>query len=149
MNLLQRAAAALTLCGAAGVSTPAQAERLLFDDLGGRPGLVALMDEFMVRLLADPRMAPHFRPANQTRVKEQLVEQVCELSGGPCTYRGADMKTAHENLLITRADFLALVEVLQDAMSARQVPFAVQNRLLARLAPMSRDVVTPHAERQP
>lgn len=141
--------AGLALAAALSVPGPVRAEPLLFDALGGRAGLVALMDEFMVRLLADPRMAPHFRPANQARVKEQLVEQICEVSGGPCAYKGADMKTAHENLLVTRADFLALVEVLQDAMSARDVPFAVQNRLLARLAPMARDVITPHAERQP
>jgi hemoglobin len=52
------------------------------------------------------------------------------------------MADAHAHLGITRADFNALVEHLQDAMDAARVPFATQNRLLARLAFSHRDIVT-------
>lgn len=114
----------------------------LFQDFGGKPGLVKLMDDFMTRLLADPRMAPHFKDTNQKQIKEQLVEQLCQVAGGPCVYKGADMKTAHANLDITKGDFNALVEVLQQSMAAQGIPFGAQNRMLARLAPMHRDVIT-------
>ena len=114
----------------------------LFDTFGGKAGLAQLMDDFMVRLLADPRTAPHFKPANQERVKEQLVDQFCVAMGGPCVYKGADMKSAHANLDITKGDFNALVEVLQQAMDARGIAFGAQNQLLALLAPLHRDVIT-------
>jgi hemoglobin len=114
----------------------------LYQTFGAKPGLVKLMDDFMVRLLADPRTGPHFKPANQQRVKEQLVEQFCSVMGGPCVYKGADMKSAHGNLDITKSDFNALVEVLQLSMDAQGIAFGEQNKLLAKLAPMHRDVIT-------
>jgi hemoglobin len=93
-------------------------------------------------LLADPRTGPHFKPADQKHVKEQLVDQFCKVTGGPCEYKGADMKSAHSNLDITKADFNALVEVLQLSMDAQGIAFSEQNKLLAKLAPMHRDVIT-------
>ncbi len=97
----------------------------------------------MVRLLADPRTGPHFKPANQQRVKEQLVDQFCALGGGPCEYKGADMKSSHSNLDIKKSDFNALVEVLQQSMDAKGIAFTRQNQMLALLAPMNRDIITP------
>lgn len=123
-------------------SAPAMASSALFETFGGKAGLVKLMDDFMVRLLADPRTGPHFKPANQQRVKEQLVDQLCFVMGGPCVYKGADMKSAHANLDITKGDFNALVEVLQQTMDAQGIAFTAQNQLLAKLAPMHRDVIT-------
>ncbi len=114
----------------------------LYKAFGEKAGLVTLMDDFMVRLLADPRTGPHFKPANQQRVKEQLVDQLCSLAGGPCMYKGADMKSAHANLDIKKSDFHALVEVLQQSMDAKGIPFRTQNQMLALLAPMHRDTIT-------
>lgn len=114
----------------------------LYKKLGEKPGLVRLMDDFMVRLLADTRTGPHFKPTNQQNIKTQLVEQFCVVAGGPCVYKGADMKSAHSSLDISKSDFNALVEVLQLSMDAQSIPFGTQNQLLARLAPMSRDVIT-------
>lgn len=115
----------------------------LYKAFGEKAGLVALMDDFMTRLLADPRTGPHFKPANQQRVKEQLVDQLCALGGGPCVYKGADMKSSHSNLEIKKSDFHALVEVLQVSMDAKGIPFRKQNEMLALLAPMNRDIITP------
>ena len=115
----------------------------LYKAFGEKAGLVALMDDFMVRLLADPRTGPHFQPANQQRIKEQLVDQLCALGGGPCVYKGADMKSSHANLEIKKSDFHALVEVLQTSMDAKGISFRKQNEMLALLAPMNRDIITP------
>lgn len=114
----------------------------LYKALGEKPGLVKLMDNFMPRLLADARTGPFFKPVDQKRVKEQLVEQICQVAGGPCDYQGKDMKTAHMDMHITKADFNALVEALQAAMDAQGIAFATQNQLLARLAPMHRAIVS-------
>src|SRR5687767_12196454 len=105
----------------------------LYQQLGGQAGLVKLMDDFMVRLLADKRMQPFFKDVDQAHVKAQLVAQFCEVSGGPCKLKGPDMKHVHEGFDIDRAAFNALVEVLQHAMDAQGIPFGTQNRLLAQL----------------
>ena len=142
-SLVLAAAALLTMPAfAQTASAPAATSSALYDTFGGKPGLVKLMDDFMVRLLADPRTGPHFKPANQQRVKDQLVDQFCVVLGGPCVYKGADMKSSHANLDITKGDFNALVEVLQQAMDAQDIAFGAQNQLLAALAPLHRDVIT-------
>ena len=135
------ASTVLTAGAALAQNTPKNDQ--LYQAFGEKAGLVTLMDDFMIRLLADPRTGPHFAPANQQQVKEQLVEQFCDLSGGPCKYKGADMKTAHAELDIKKSDFHALVEVLQLAMDARGIAFRRQNEMLALLAPMHRDIITP------
>lgn len=142
-NLLALAFAASSLLVAgASLAQTAPPNDQLYRAFGEKAGLVALMDDFMVRLLADPRTGPHFKPANQQRVKEQLVDQLCVLAGGPCVYKGADMKSAHANLDIKKSDFNALVEVLQQSMDAKGIPFRTQNQMLALLAPMHRDTIT-------
>jgi hemoglobin len=114
----------------------------LYHALGGKPGITALMDDFVDRLRVDPRIGRMFDKTKPAILKEQLRDQVCQLSGGPCRYEGDTMKAAHADLGIRKADFNALVEVLQVAMDARQIPFREQNRLLALLAPMHRDIIT-------
>lgn len=140
MNRTLRILCLALACSAASAG-PARADDTLYRQLGGQPGLVKLMDDFMTRLLADPRMHPFFKDVDHAHVKAQLVAQVCEVSGGPCKLKGPDMKRAHEGMDITKRDFNALVEVLQDSMAAQGIAFSTQNRLLARLAPMHRDIV--------
>ena len=114
----------------------------LYIALGEKTGLVKLMDDFVPRLQADPRLADAFKNANVSNLKSQLVDQICQVSGGPCEYKGPDMKVTHSNMDITKTDFNALVEVLQKSMDAQGIAFSSQNQLLARLAPMHRDVIT-------
>lgn len=150
-KILISLAPALVLAASVCMAVPAAAQAAaapmatssaLFETFGGKAGLVKLMDHFMVGLLADARTGPHFKPANQQRIKEQLIDQFCVVMGGPCVYKGADMKSSHAAMDITKSDFNALVEVLQGSMDAQGIPFGAQNQLLAKLAPMHRDVIT-------
>ena len=128
---------------APGTMDPAPADPALkpvFEQFGGLKGLTALMDDFMVGLLADARLKVFFENADQARIKAHLVEQFCVILGGPCSYSGRDMKTTHEGLNIDRQQFNALVEDLQIAMNRRGIPFRAQNQLLAKLAPMHREI---------
>ena len=122
-------------------TTLAPADDALYQQLGAQPGLVKLIDDFMVRLLADPRMNPFFKDVDQAHVKAELVTQFCEVSGGPCRRKGPDMKQAHAGMDINKNNFNALVEVLQQAMEAQGIAFTTQNKLLAQLAPMHRDII--------
>ena len=124
-----------------GLALPASADDALYRALGAQQGLAKLMDDLMPRLLSDPRLAPYFKDVNQEHLKAELATQFCEVSGGPCKRRGPDMKRVHEGFDIDRASFNALVEVLQQAMDAQGIAYADQNRLLAQLAPMHRDIV--------
>ncbi|MDO9482901.1 MAG: group 1 truncated hemoglobin [Hydrogenophaga sp.] len=113
----------------------------LYQALGEQAGIRALMDDFVVRLKADPRIGEQFKDTEGDHLARQLTDQVCQLAGGPCVYKGPDMKEAHANMDVTRSHFNALVEVLQTSMNARGMAFTRQNQLLALLAPMHRDVV--------
>lgn len=144
MSAEEKVAVPATATAADMASTaPAFPELLpVFKQFGEEPGLVKLMDVFMDRMLADPRMRPFFENSDQAKVKKHLVEQFCVILGGGCTYSGRDMKVTHAELGIDRADFNALVEDLQWAMNKQGVPFRAQNKLLAKLAPMHRDIET-------
>ena len=122
----------------------APADDALFRALGGRPGIAAIVGDFVPRLVADPRMGEFFKKTKQAHLEEMLAQQFCVVSGGGCTYTGLPMAQAHHDMDISKGDFNALVEVLQASMDAQHVPFATQNRLLARLAPMHREIVNVH-----
>jgi hemoglobin len=123
---------------------PVPADDALFRALGGQAGIDAIVADFVPRLVVDPRLGEFFKKADQAHLAQMLAQQFCVVSGGGCTYTGLPMKTAHRDMDIAKGDFNALVEALQAAMDARHVPFSTQNRLLARLAPMHRDIVNVH-----
>ncbi len=135
-------AAASALIGATAVAGAAPADDELYQALGGEEGVRRLTAELVQRVYADDRISPLFKETNPKFLAEQLRKQFCELSGGPCRYDGETMAKSHATLGITKADFHALVEDLQLAMAAQDIPFRTQNRLLALLAPMHRDIVT-------
>ena len=128
----------------AAAGAPAPADDALFRALGGQAGIDRIVGDFVPRLKADPRTGEFFKKTDLDHLKLMLAQQFCVVSGGACVYTGLPMKKAHENIDVSKSDFNALVEVLQASMSARDVPFATQNQLLARLAPMHRDIVNMH-----
>jgi hemoglobin len=113
----------------------------LFGIFGGRAGIDRIVADLIRRSEADPRIADIFKAHDMVRLRRTLGEQLCYLLGGGCAYTGRTMKQSHTDLGIQTADMNALVENLQAAMRAEGVPFWAQNRLLAKLAPMRRDVV--------
>ncbi|WP_250536232.1 group 1 truncated hemoglobin [Caballeronia sp. AZ10_KS36] len=133
--------AALAVCAFAALSNAAHAaDDTLYRQFGEQAGLTRIVDDLYDNVLADPRTAPYFENAPIKRIKTKLVEQFCVLLGGPCEYTGRPMRRTHEGQNIDRAAFDALVEDLQAAMDKNGVPFRAQNKLLAKLAPMYRDV---------
>lgn len=114
----------------------------LYKAFGEKAGLTVLMDDFVQRLVAEPRTQSFFKNTDLSRLKTQLTDQLCMLSGGPCKYTGRDMKSAHIGMAVGKSEFNALVEVLQEAMDAKNIAFTDQNRMLALLASMHRDIIT-------
>jgi hemoglobin len=122
--------------------TGARAEDTLYRDLGGRAGIAKIANRTIDFSLADDRIKHAFDDSNIERIRLMLSDQLCEVAGGPCVYKGHSMTEAHRGLHLHDRDFNAIVEDLQKAMDEAAIPFPVQNRLVARLAPMEHQVVT-------
>jgi len=114
---------------------------LLYDRLGGKDSISAVVDDFVGRCAADGRINQKFGRTDIPRLKKMLVDQVCEATGGPCTYTGRDMKETHRGMSVTVGEFGALVEDLVVTLNHFNVPQAEQNELIGALAPMKADIV--------
>ncbi|MDO9619066.1 MAG: group 1 truncated hemoglobin [Pseudomonas sp.] len=128
------------------LSLAACAQRAPTDDslyraLGEQAGITRIVEGMLLNIARDPRIVRHFENIDIVRLRDKLVEQVCVEAGGPCTYTGDSMEDSHKGQNLTPSDFNALVENLQDAMVAEGIAAPVQNRLLARLAPMRGQVI--------
>jgi hemoglobin len=131
----------MKLRGGIVVSELALAQEDLYNtQFGGKQGMARITHEMMVGVLADPRIKDFFEKTDIERLEFLLAEQFCELVGGPCKYSGRDMKTVHRDFNINTAHFNFLAEHLQVAMEKNGVPNWAQNKLIAKLAPMHRDV---------
>lgn len=114
----------------------------LYQSLGGKTGISTFVNSFVAIVLDDVRINKAFKETDTERLTSLLTEQFCELSGGPCKYSGRSMAEAHKDMQATNAHFNALAEDLQIAMEKHEVPSSVQNKLIAKLAPMQRPIVT-------
>ena len=108
---------------------------------GGYEGLGKITHDFVERVQKNPRIGRFFKDADIERLEAMLTDQFCDVLGGGCKYSGKTMTDVHKNMKVSSADFNALAEDLQDALIAANVPTAQQNKLIAKLAPMHRDVV--------
>lgn len=113
----------------------------LYDRLGGKPAITAVVDDFVARVAADSRINGKFANADIPRLKMLLVEQICQASGGPCTYTGRSMKATHAGMGISSGDFDALVGDLVATLNKFKVPEREKNELLGALGPMKGDIV--------
>ena len=116
-------------------------EAQLYRELGGQGGITAIVDAFLYELSEDHDVLPLFANTDIERFREKFIEQLCEVSGGPCRYSGDTMRETHRDMRVTRAQFNSVVEDLIRAMEHERVPVAAQNRLLKRLAAMYDDIV--------
>jgi hemoglobin len=107
-----------------------------------KDGIGRIVDDFVVRITTDPRIGQRFQGANLDHLRTELKAQFCYILGGPCTYEGKDMKSAHASMGLQNRDFNDLAEDLQKAMDKEGVSFQAQNQLVAKLAPMQRAIVT-------
>ena len=121
---------------AAPVRTPG-----LYTRLGGLSAIRAVVDTMLGRVAADDRINSFFRGVNMDTLRLHLVEQICEETGGPCTYRGRPMADAHRGMALTNAHFDALVENLGQSLYVHRVPPRERTELLTAMGRMRGDIV--------
>src|SRR5712692_5499435 len=124
----------------------AQGMKSVYSRLGGKKAITAVVDEFVNNCAGDARINKFFAdtakdPKRLAKFKGNLVDQICQTSGGPCKYRGKDMKTAHKGMGITDADFGALVEDLVKALDKFNVGATEKNELLGALGGLKDQIV--------
>jgi len=123
----------------------AQEKKSLYDRLGGANGIAKVVDDLIDIVAKDPKIRPvhkkHFMEGDIAGLKKKLRDQIGEATGGPEKYKGKDMKTAHQGMGITDADFDALVGCLTRALDKNGVRAADRDELLKMLAPLRKEVV--------
>lgn len=136
--LLILASLVLTGCQTTGNSDRTDPE--LYEQLGKRTGIADIVEDLLYLIVDDDRINEHFAGVDIEQFHTNLTDQLCSLSGGPCTYTGREMRASHADMNITDTEFNALAENLILAMEQNGVPTGAQNRLIERLVPMYPDI---------
>ena len=143
--LLLHATLALLACiGLAGCTAPASQTApppSLYERLGGRPALEALVDDAIRNLSVDPRINRRFQAADAGHLKNNLVDLLCQRAGGPCVYRGRNMADVHDGMQIRDDEFDALLEDIARAFDQHKVPAPERREALAALEQMRNAIV--------
>ena len=113
----------------------------LFDRLGGKPAITAVVTDFRKRVEKDARINSKFARTDIPRLDAMLIDQVCEATGGPCRYTGRGMRDAHQGMKVTAGEFDALVGDLVATLNTFKVPKAEQDELLGIRGPLKTEIV--------
>jgi hemoglobin len=133
----------LTCTSATGAQAQTQ-EKSLYQRLGGYDAIAAVVDDFVGKLIQDPqfsRFFAGFSVDSKKRIRQHIVDQFCAAAGGPCLYTGREMKTSHQGLGITEADWNAAAKHLVATLDKFKVPKKEQDDLLAFVSSLKKDIV--------
>ena len=137
---------ALSACGGKskgpdGAGDTTAAAKPLYDRLGGKDGITAVVKDFIANVGADARINTMFANSDLAALETKLIDQICEASGGPCKYTGKSMKETHTGMGVTEAHFNALVEDLVKSLDKIGVKDPEKSELLGALGGMKGDIV--------
>ncbi|QGX40575.1 group I truncated hemoglobin [Permianibacter aggregans] len=116
-------------------------ETSLYQRLGGEKGVQTIAERLIDHSSEHPETRRSFDKVDLVKLKQSLATQLCELSEGPCRYQGDDMRRVHKGLGISEREFYAMVEHLRVILDDMAIDTRSKNQLLAKLAPMKKDVV--------
>jgi hemoglobin len=142
--VLMMVALGLTAMAVNPASAQIKTEKSLYVRLGGYDAIAAVVDDFIGRLLSDSTMTRFFTSLStdsKKRLRQLVVEQICEVAGGPCFYTGRDMKTAHAGLGITEDIWNAGVKHLAATLDKFKVPQKEKDEVIGAIASLKKDIV--------
>lgn len=120
----------------------AAGEDSIYESIGGETALVAVVDDFYERVLADPQLAGFFAGANMPKLKGRQVEFFAAALGGPDVYQGATMRRVHAGRGIGQADFDKVADHLTGALATAGVPAGTITQIAAAITPLADDIVS-------
>ena len=137
------------LCGILAMGCSAQAQSssaapTLYTRLGGYDAIAAVTDDFLGRLAADKQMSRFFVGVSADslrKLRQHVVDQLCEASGGPCYYFGRSMKTVHAGLGITESDWQLTVKHLTATFDKFKVPEKERQQVIELFSTLKKDIV--------
>lgn len=124
----------------------ADANKTLYERLGGEPAIKAVASQLVDSILADSRVNHWFAhaaasPANASAYKAKLADFLCQSTQGPCKYQGLDMTAAHKGRAVTGEAFDAVVQDLVAVLDKLKVPAREKGEVLALLGPLKSVIV--------
>lgn len=149
MKTFARPVVALAVAVVLGAALPAfahEGQKSLYQRLGGYDAIAAVTDDFIGRLATDAELGKFFLGASadsQKRIRQLVVDQICEATGGPCYYVGRSMKQAHQGLKITKAQWDKAVGLFVATLDHFKVPDKEKHELLAIVGSLEPDIVEP------
>lgn len=123
----------LALAGCQSMAETTDPSETLYQQLGERSGIANIVEDLLYLIVEDDRINEQFRGVDVRQFHTNLTDQLCELSGGPCTYSGRKMRESHADMNVTDTQFNALAENLILAMEQNNIATGAQNRLIKKL----------------
>ncbi len=117
-------------------------ETSIYETVGGMPAIVAVVDDFYRRVLADPALAGFFTDSDMARLKTRQAEFFGAALGGPVPYTGAGMAEAHRGRNIGQHHFDLVAGHLAESLAAAGVPVGLVGQIIGAVAPLADDIVT-------
>jgi hemoglobin len=142
-----RFAVAIALLCAWGAAAPLAAhegQATLYKRLGGYDAIAAVVDDFIGRMAGDAQLARFFvghSTHSLQRIRQLVVEQLCQAAGGPCFYTGRSMKESHAGMGITQAEWDAAVKHLTATLDKFKVVGKEREELFGAIGPLQADIV--------
>ena len=115
--------------------------RSLYDRLGGGDAINTLTESWVARVGGDDRANGKFVRTDIDRLKKEVIDQLCEAAGGPCTYTGRSMLETHKGMKVTAGEFDVVMQHLGATLDELNIPKTEQDELVALLRPMRDDIV--------
>lgn len=123
-----------------------EAQASLYKRLGGYDAIAAVVDDFIGRLATDPQLGRFFvghSTDSLRRIRQLVVDQICEATGGPCYYTGRTMKESHAGMKITSAEWDKGVQHLIATLDKFKVGGKEREELLGAVGSLKGDIVQP------
>jgi hemoglobin len=126
------------------ISTTTYSQESLYKRLGGYDAIAAVTDDFIGRLVGNKDMVKFFTGASddsKMKIRQHIVDFLCNKSGGPCVYMGRTMKDSHKGLKITEKDWTTAAGLLVETLNKFKVPKKESDELLAVVSSLKNDIV--------
>jgi hemoglobin len=129
-------------------ASPAMAQekpaKSLYERLGGYDAVALVVDEFIMQLGKDKQLSRFLvglSDDSKKKLRQNVLNQFCMATGGPCVYTGRDMRTVHTGLKISESDWDIAAKALVGALDKYKVPQQEKDEVVAIVTSLKKDIV--------